>query len=89
MRWPPDGSVRSTTRREVHLGEDLEALAALHPDIAFFAERNPRHGEGEELVCLVEIRWWDLFLALGRSVSGQLRGWARRGLRNAGVRVGT
>ncbi|WP_163778513.1 hypothetical protein [Myxococcus vastator] len=67
----------------------IDRAAALHPDIAFFAERNPRHGEGEELVCLVEIRWWDLFLALGRSVSGQLRGWALRGLRYAGVRVGT
>jgi len=67
----------------------IDRAAAAHPHIAFFAERNPGHVEGEELVCLVEIRWWDLARALGRSVAGQLRGWAKRGLRQVGVRVGT
>jgi hypothetical protein len=67
----------------------IDRAAAAHPHIAFFAERNPGHADGEELVCLVEIRWWDLTRALGRSVWGQLRGWARRGLRQVGVRVGT
>jgi hypothetical protein len=67
----------------------IDRAAAAHPHIAFFAERNPGHVDGEELVCLVEIRGWDLARALGRSVWGQLRSWARRGLRQAGVRVGT
>ena len=67
----------------------IDRAAAAHPHIAFFAERNPGHVEGEELVCLVEIRWRDLARALGRSVWGQVRGWARRGLRQVGVRAGT
>ncbi|MFP2932846.1 hypothetical protein ACLESO_48415 [Pyxidicoccus sp. 3LG] len=67
----------------------IDREAAAHPHIAYFAERNPSHADGEELVCLVEIRWWDLTRALGRSVVKQLRGWAKRGLRQVGVRAGT
>ncbi len=67
----------------------IDREAAAHPHIAWFAERNPGHVDGEELVCLVEIRGWDLMRALGRSVAGQLRGWAKRGLRQVGVRFGT
>lgn len=67
----------------------IDRAAAAHPHIAFFAERNPGHVDGEELVCLVEIRGWDVLRALGRSVWVQLRSWAWRGLRQAGVRVGT
>lgn len=65
---------------------DHEARA--HPHIAYFAERNPRHVDGEELVCLAEIRVSDLARAVGRIVWMQLRGWTRRGLRVLGVRVG-
>lgn len=67
----------------------IDRAAAAHPHIAFFAERNPGHVDGEELVCLVEIRGWDVARALGRSVVGQLRGWARRGLRGTRARAGT
>jgi hypothetical protein len=65
---------------------DREARA--HPHIAFFAEHNPGHVEGEELVCLVEIRVADLAHSVGRIVWKQLRGWTRRGLRVLGVGAG-
>lgn len=66
----------------------IDRAARAHPHIAFFAERNPGHVDGEELVCLVEIRAMDLARAVGRIVWNQLRGWTRRGLRVLGVRAG-
>jgi hypothetical protein len=66
----------------------IDRAAAAHPHIAFFAERNPGHVEGEELVCLVEIRWWDVARALGRGVRGQFLGGLRRGSRGARARAG-
>ncbi|GMU02387.1 hypothetical protein KH5H1_65070 [Corallococcus caeni] len=67
----------------------IDRDAAAHPHIAYFAERNPGHAEGEELVCLVEIRGWDLARALARSVWGQLRRWSRRERDASRIRVGT
>lgn len=66
----------------------IDRAARAHPHIAYFAERNPGHVDGEELVCLVEIRAMDLARAVGRIVWKQLRGWTRRGLRVLGVRAG-
>jgi hypothetical protein len=63
----------------------IDREAARHPDIAFFAERNPGHVQGDELVCLAEIRLWDLARALSRIVTNQVRLWTRRGLRWMGV----
>ena len=42
----------------------IDREAAAHPHIAFFARNNPAHVEGEELVCLAEIRARDLMWAL-------------------------
>lgn len=65
----------------------IDRAAAAHPHIAFFAERNPGHVDGEELVCLTEIRLRDLALAVGRILVKQVRGLTRRGLRLIGVRA--
>jgi len=35
---------------------DVSACALAKPAVRFFLERNPRYGEGEELVCLAEFR---------------------------------
>ncbi len=63
----------------------IDREAARHPDIAFFAERNPGHVQGDELVCLAEVRLWDLARALRRIGTNQVRLWTRRGLRWMGV----
>jgi hypothetical protein len=55
----------------------IDRQAAAHPHIAFFAERNPGHVEGEELVCLAEIRLWDLGRALARIGWSQVLLWTR------------
>ncbi len=65
----------------------IDRAAAAHPHIAFFAERNPGHVDGEELVCLTEVRLRDLALAVGRILVKQVRGLTRRGLRLIGVRA--
>ncbi len=65
----------------------IDREAAAHPDIAFFARLNPGHVEGEELVCLSEIRAGDLLRALAELVLKQMRLWMRRGLRWMGVGV--
>lgn len=66
----------------------IDRAARAHPHIAYFAERNPGHVDGEELVCLVELRVGDLVRAVGRVVWKHLSGWTRRGLRVLGVRAG-
>ena len=43
--------------------------------------------EGEELVCLAEIRVWDLMRALSELSMKQVRLWTRRGLKLIGVRA--
>lgn len=65
----------------------IDREAAAHPHIAFFARSNPAHVEGEELVCLAEIRARDLMWALTELTMKQLRLWTRRGLRLIGVRA--
>jgi hypothetical protein len=41
----------------------IDRQAATHPHIAFFAQRNPGHVDGEELVCLAEVRGRDILWA--------------------------
>ena len=65
----------------------IDREAAAHPHIAFFAQHNPGHVDGEELVCLAEIRVRDLMWALTELTMKQLRLWTRRGLRWMGVRA--
>ncbi|HEX5754558.1 MAG TPA: hypothetical protein VFZ09_50710 [Archangium sp.] len=65
----------------------IDREAAAHPHIAFFAKNNPAHVEGEELVCLAEIRARDLLWALTELTMKQLRLWTRRGLKLIGVRA--
>lgn len=62
-----------------------EALA--HPHIAFFAQCNPGHVHGDELVCLSEIRGVDVIRALVRTAWLQLRQALRRGPRPTSARV--
>lgn len=42
------------------------------PDIAFYAARNPGHVDGDELVCLGELRVADVIAALGRALRRRL-----------------
>ncbi|WP_224362868.1 hypothetical protein [Hyalangium versicolor] len=65
----------------------IDRAAALHPHIAFFAACNPGHVEGEELVCLTEIRLRDLARSVGLILVKQVMGVTRRGLRLIGVRA--
>jgi hypothetical protein len=65
----------------------IDRAAAAHPHIAFFAERNPGHVDGEELVCLTEVRLRDLARTMVRIFVKQARGLTRRGLRLIGVRA--
>jgi hypothetical protein len=64
---------------------DREALA--HPHIAFFAQLNPGHVHGDELVCLSEIRVVDVLRGMVRIASHQLRQALRRGPRPASARI--
>jgi hypothetical protein len=65
----------------------IDREAGAHPHIAFFAQRNTGHVEGEELVCLAEIRVRDLMWALSELMMKQVRLWTRRGLKLMGVRA--
>jgi hypothetical protein len=65
----------------------IDREAAAHPHIAFFAARNPGHVDGEELVCLTEVRLRDLARSVRRILIKQLLGMTRRGLRLIGVRA--
>lgn len=65
----------------------IDREAAAHPHIAFFARNNPAHVDGEELVCLAEIRARDLLWALTELTMKQLKLWTRRGLKLMGVRA--
>ncbi|MET0404845.1 MAG: hypothetical protein ABW123_20680 [Cystobacter sp.] len=65
----------------------IDREAAAHPDIAYFVRRNPGHVEGEELVCLAELRMRDLMGALVDALRKQWRQWTGRGAKRAGVRA--
>ncbi|WP_224247726.1 hypothetical protein [Hyalangium gracile] len=65
----------------------IDRAAAAHPHIAFFASRNPGHVDGEELVCLTEVRLRDLARSVGWILVKQVMGVTRRGLRLIGVRA--
>lgn len=65
----------------------IDREAAVHPDIAYFARRNPGHVEGEELVCLAELRLRDLLGTLLDAMRKQGRLWMRRGSKRTDVRA--
>ncbi|HEX8539097.1 MAG TPA: hypothetical protein VF664_16625 [Cystobacter sp.] len=85
---PARGTVRfSDAHYRVREGvSPIDREAAAHPDIAFFARRNPGHVEGEELVCLAELRVRDLMGTLMDALRKQWRQWTRRGSKR-GVRA--
>ena len=56
----------------------IDAQARMNPDVAFFAQRNPEHGEGTELVCLAEMRVRDLLYGILRAAGTQVRLTLRR-----------
>jgi hypothetical protein len=51
----------------------IDAQARTNPDVAFFVQHNPGHGEGTELVCLAEMRVRDLLYGLLRAGCTQVR----------------
>ncbi|MES1206797.1 MAG: hypothetical protein ABUS79_12745 [Pseudomonadota bacterium] len=51
----------------------IDRDAARVPEIAFFAEKNPGHAAGDELVCLAELRLRDLVRVLARALRGRVR----------------
>lgn len=78
-RWWPEqydpqaGIVRMQGHYKVKAGiapVDAEALA--DPDIAFFVERNPGHIEGDELVCIADVKVWELLRAFARIIGKRL-----------------
>jgi len=42
------------------------------PDIAYFARIHPGHVNGDELVCVAELRWWDIFAGFARAFTRRL-----------------
>lgn len=48
---------------------DVSAERQRNPHIRFFVERNPGHGQGDELVCLTQISWQNLTPAGQRMAS--------------------
>ncbi len=65
----------------------IDAETAHRPDVAHFLAHNPGHGDGDELVCLAEFRWWDFARVLIRIALAQARLAPRTTLRPAGVRL--
>ena len=60
VRW---AAQHYTVRRGI---APVDRATALHPHVAFFCARNPGHADGDELVCLGELRLRDLALVLVR-----------------------
>lgn len=78
---PSTGILRFAQHYRVRNGvAPIDREAAAHPDIAFFAERNSGHGNGDELVCIAEVRLRDLGRAVLR-IAGRR---ARRALAQGG-----
>jgi hypothetical protein len=50
----------------------IDPATAADPDVAYFLAHNPGHGEGDELVCLAELRAMDLVRVLARMAAKQL-----------------
>ena len=77
-----------TVQTERQLSELFEDFIGRVPmGKTFFAARNPGHVDGEELVCLTEVRLRDLARSVGRILFKQALGVTRRGLRLIGVRA--
>jgi hypothetical protein len=94
-RWfgPQYDAARGTVRfsgEHYHVRQGVAPIdreAAAQPHIAFFTRHNPGHVEGEELVCLVEVRLRDLVRALCGLSMKRLALLMSRGLRWMGVRA--
>jgi len=67
----------------------VDARTATNPDVEYYLGRNPAHANGEELVCLAEIRLRDLGWALARIALRQAAMPARREPDSARVGAGT
>jgi hypothetical protein len=67
----------------------IDRDAARMPDIAFFAAHNPGHADGDELVCLGELRARDLLHTLVRAARSRLRARSRSGSTAPGRRPAT
>jgi hypothetical protein len=50
----------------------IDPATAADPDVAFFLAHNPGHHDGDELVCLAELRAMDLVRVLARMTAKQL-----------------
>jgi hypothetical protein len=54
---PVSGIIRMADAAPLRSGvADVTAQRLRNPDIQYFLQRNPRHAQGEQLACLVEIR---------------------------------
>jgi hypothetical protein len=67
----------------------VDARTATDPDVEYYLGRNPAHANGEELVCLAEIRLRDLGWALARIALRQAAMPARREPDSARAGAGT
>ena len=78
-RWWPDqydpaaGIVRMQGHYKVKAGiAPVDAAALADPDIAFFVEKNPGHVDGDELVCIADVKVWELLRAFARIIGKRL-----------------
>lgn len=78
-RWWPDqydadaGIVRMQGHYRVKAGiAPVDASALADPDIRFFVEKNPGHIDGDELVCIADVKLWELFRAFARIIGKRL-----------------
>lgn len=78
-RWWPEqydpaaGIVRMQGHYKVKAGiAPVDSSALADPDIRFFVERNPGHVDGDELVCIADVRLGELFRAFARIIGKRL-----------------
>lgn len=82
----PAGIVRANGHERVR--EGLAPITRQHlanPHVCFFVARNPRHGAGDELACLAEVRLADIARIAARLTLARLRVGARRKSRRGGA----
>lgn len=73
--WRGDGVVAGTARKRLlPTAAPLRSDAARDPDVQFFGQRNPGHGDGDSLLCLVPLTWANAWRLCRRAVAR----WARR-----------
>ncbi len=67
---PREGIVRFASPQRLRVGGEVPSGRLADPHIAYFLKRNPRHSEGDELVCLTELTDDNLTMAGRRMVEG-------------------